>query len=50
MSTSARYGLSRPVCLYGGIGAIVTGSFLLHLAYERSGRSRPWGLKLLPGA
>ena len=48
--SKARMGLSRRTCLVGGIASIVTGSVLLHLAYEASGKSRPWGLKLLPGA
>ena len=45
-----RFGLSRQTCLVGGVGCVVAGSVLLHLAYEASGKSRPWGLKLLPGA
>ena len=49
-ATPSRVGLSRRTCLVGGIVAIVSGSVLLHLAYEGSGKSRPWGLKLLPGA
>ena len=46
----SRYGLSRPVCVYGGIGAIIVGSYLLQLGFEGSGKTRPWAIKLLPGA
>ena len=33
-----------------GVGAIVVGSVLLWDAFEGSGNSRPFWLKLLPGA
>lgn len=33
-----------------GAALIVLGSWLLHEAYEGSGRRRPWAVKLLPGA
>lgn len=41
---------NRRVAVWGGIAAIVAGALLLHDAYEHRGRSRPFGLKLLPGA
>lgn len=40
----------RDVALWGGVGAIVLGSWLLHQAYEARGRSRPFVTKFLPGA
>lgn len=49
-SSPAAMGLDRRTCLVGGIALVVAGSWLLHAAYEGSGKSRPWGLKLLPGA
>lgn len=33
-----------------GALAIIAGSWLLHEGFEGSGRSRPWLIKLLPGA
>lgn len=33
-----------------GVAAVTLGSLLLHDAYERRGRGRPWALRLLPGA
>jgi hypothetical protein len=40
----------RKTALWGGVAAIVVGSLLLHDAYERRGKSRPWAIKWLPGA
>jgi hypothetical protein len=40
---------NRRVAQLLGYGAIIAGSWLLYDAYERRGRTRPWGTKLLPG-
>lgn len=40
----------RRLALWGGVAAIVAGSLLLHQAYEARGKSRPWAIRLLPGA
>jgi hypothetical protein len=40
----------RDVALWGGMLAIVVGSYLLYDAYEARGRTRPFLTKLLPGA
>lgn len=52
MSPARRTGpyFDRRHALYGGIAAAVVASFLLHDAYERRGKDRPWLLKWLPGA
>lgn len=48
--------MSRPVCkdhqtaLLLGLALTVAGSLLLYDAFENRGRTRPWALKLLPGA
>lgn len=36
-------------CVALGIILTAAGSWLLWEGYERRGRSRPWGLRLLPG-
>lgn len=41
---------NRELAVYGGIGCVILGSWLLWDAYEARGRQRPFGLKLLPGA
>lgn len=33
-----------------GVALIIAGSLMLHGYFDRSGRSRPWVTKLLPGA
>lgn len=40
----------RQLAQYGGIAALVVGSWLLWQAYEARGRQRPYALKWLPGA
>lgn len=40
----------QKLALWGGVLAIVAGSLLLHQAYEARGKTRPWPIKLLPGA
>lgn len=40
----------RRVSLLGGLALVVAGAFLLRDAYERRGKSRPWALRLVPGA
>lgn len=38
-----------PEYLALGVVAIVLGAFMLHLYFDRSGRSKPFAYKLLPG-
>lgn len=40
----------RDAALWGGVLAIVVGSYLLYDAFEARGRPRPFVTKLLPGA
>jgi len=40
----------QKTCLWAGVAFIVIGSLLLHQAYEARGKSRPWAIRLLPGA
>lgn len=40
----------RQLAQWGGIAALVVGSWLLWQAYEARGRQRPYALKWLPGA
>jgi hypothetical protein len=39
----------REKALWGGIAAIIAGSWLLYDAYEARGRKRPFIAKFLPG-
>lgn len=41
---------NRQQKIAAGASLIVLGSWLLHEAYEGSGKSRPWFVKFLPGA
>jgi hypothetical protein len=40
----------RRASLLGGLVLVTAGAFLLRDAYERRGKSRPWLLRLVPGA
>lgn len=40
----------RRLAQWGGVVALVAGSWLLWQAYEARGRQRPYALKWLPGA
>lgn len=40
----------RRTALVAGIACVALGSWLLYDAYEHRGRTRPWALRLLPGA
>jgi len=41
--------MTRQQHIVAGAAAICLGAWLLHQAYEGSGRPRPFALKLLPG-
>lgn len=40
----------RRTALLAGVGFVVLGSWLVYDAYEHRGMTRPWALRLLPGA
>lgn len=40
----------RDTALWGGVAAIVLGSWLLYDAFEARGRTRPFWSRFLPGA
>ncbi len=40
----------RRTALLAGAGLVVLGAWLLYDAYEARGRTRPFALRLLPGA
>lgn len=41
--------MTRQHKVIAGAAAVVLGAWLLHEAYEGSGRSRPFALRFLPG-